>query len=240
MASLASLPPSARHRIFEYIADQSALGILPLVATVSREWQDAVEKYTFSHLHVTPDRLDDLERVVTKPRQVNVKTVKFSVSLDKYSRKRRNAGESIEEESNTTRVFTNCIRDLFGVLSRWDVPDASTDGIHLEISVESPSDETGSRSLSRRSDGPPTTRRARTSLVHLELSKNSLPRLGTVTALICSGRHIELTSTLLLVSKLPNLHLLDVELEHDTNEERDSDQRRGMFFSQASLQGTSF
>jgi hypothetical protein len=48
-----------------------------------------------------------------------------------------------------------------------------------------------------------------------------------VSALTCSGRHMELSSVLFLLSRLPRLRLLDTEVEHDTTEDRDIEQRRG-------------
>ncbi|KAF4125444.1 hypothetical protein GMORB2_4284 [Geosmithia morbida] len=222
-----TLPPAVIDRLCDAIADVSG-GDLTQYASVSRSWQRVIERRTFHSLYLSSARLDDLPSVVTGPRIGYVRVITLHVALASYHRRQRNDMESAEDGSRSTHVFDSSIQDLFGTLAQWE-DDVTSEGIHLEILVESPSDDMSGTSHTharRRSRSPTTTRRARSSVTRLDLPRSALPRASVISALTCSGRHIELSSVLFLISKMPRLQLLDTEIEHDTAGERDLAQRR--------------
>ena len=244
-----SMPCGVVQRICDALADDhaasasySSSNALAPYATISRRWQRAVERHTFRTLYLSSERLEDLATIVGahEHRQAHVRVITLHVALAAYDRRQGKDKESEEDGSRATRVFTSTIQEFFQILSPWNDGGEREDatrgihGIHLELLVESPSDESrGSRS--RRSRSPPTTRRARASVAHLEVPRRDLPRVSMVTALTCSGRHIETSSMLLLVSKLPNLQVLDTEIEHDTSGVRDVEQRKGSYLISCSV-----
>lgn len=232
-ASPGPLPPSVTRRLCDTIAAVCPRDQLPRYATVCRAWQLGIERHTFRDLYLSSARLDELVDVVTGHRQGYVRVITLHVALASYPKNQRNNEESAEDGSHTTRVFASSIQVLLGTLARWDTDDPDA-GIHLELLVESPSDEV-SAPLSRSSRGPSTTRRAMSSVARLDLPRSALNRVPIISALTCSGRHIELSSVVFLVSRMPRLQLLDTEIENDTSGERDLEQRRGASLAVISL-----
>lgn len=231
MASLDALPPAVFRLICDTIAAQSPRSALPAYATVSWTWQRAFERHTFHSVYLSSARLDQLGDVITRERQGYVLVMTLHVALAPYHRTQRDDLETAEDGDRATRVLTSTIQDFFGTLSRWRPADGPPEGIHLELLVESPSDDAGGgshyQSYSKRSRSPSTTRRARSAVVRIDIPGHALPQTPLVSALTCSGRHMELSSVLFLLSRLPRLRLLDTEVEHDTTEDRDMEQRRG-------------
>ena len=227
MTSIDSLPTSVTRRLCDTIAARSPRDALPALATVSRAWQKAFERHTFQALYLSSPRLDQLGEIVTRRRQRYLQVITLHIALASYDRLQRNDKESAEDGNRTTRILTSTMQDFFGTLSQWRVDDGPPEGIHVELLVESPSDEAAGSHYSRTSRSPTTTRRARSSVVRLDIPSHALPQTPLVSALTCSGRHIELSSVLFLISRLPKLRLLDTELEHDTSDDRDIEQRRG-------------
>lgn len=218
------LPQTIVDRIVDHLRAGNEYASLAPYATVSKTWQIAVERHTFRQLYISSARLDDLDTIVYGRRQRTLQVITLHIALASYHRNQRSDAESREDGSATTRIFTSFMQDFFGTLSKWNVENGPPEGIHVEILIESPSDESSSSS---RRVSPATTRRARASPVRIDLHRDALPAALVASALTCTGRHIELTSVLLLLEKMPNLRLLDTELEHDTNGSRDLEQRRG-------------
>jgi len=217
------LPQTIVDRIVDHLRAGNEYASLAPYATVSKTWQIAVERHTFRQLYISSARLDDLDTIVYGRRQRTLQVITLHIALASYHRNQRSDAESREDGSATTRIFTSFMQDFFGTLSKWNVENGPPEGIHVEILIESPSDESSSSS---RRVSPATTRRARASPVRIDLHRDALPAALVASALTCTGRHIELTSVLLLLEKMPNLRLLDTELEHDTNGSRDLEQRR--------------
>ncbi|KAI6778382.1 uncharacterized protein J7T54_000500 [Emericellopsis cladophorae] len=219
------IPQTIVDRIVDYLRADDEYASLAPYATVSKSWQIAVERHTFRQLYISSARLDDLNTIVCRRRQRTLQVIALHIALASYHKNQRSDAESREDGSATTRIFTSFMQDFFGTLSKWEVEHGPPEGIHVEILIESPSDESSSSS---RRVSPATTRRARASPVRIDLHRDALPAALVASALTCTGRHIELTSVLLLLEKMPNLRLLDTELEHDTNGSRDLEQRRGL------------
>lgn len=197
-------------------------------AAVSRNFQTAIEARIFRELYLTSARLDDLGTIVTKKRQDYVQVITLHVALASYKIWQQDDRESQGDGDRATQVFTGAMQELFVALSSWNLSHGSSGGIHLELLVESPSDDSAQTS---RHSGPSKTRRARRSVASLDIYAETLPDVSVVSALTCSGtgRHIKLETVSILLAKLSGLRLLDVELEHDTNDERDMERRQGKF-----------
>jgi hypothetical protein len=212
------LPQAVVDRIVDHLRDEDGFANLVPYATISKAWQVAVERHAFQQLYISSARLDELRTIVSRRRQATLQLITLHIALASYGRNERSDAESREDGSATSRIFTSFIQEFFGTLSTWNVEDGPAEGIHVEILIESPSDE--STSSSRRVS-PATTRRARSSPVRLDLHRDALPTALVASALTC-------TSVLMLLEKMPNLRLLDTELEHDTSSSKDLVQRRGM------------
>ncbi|KAI1780793.1 hypothetical protein F4818DRAFT_396901 [Hypoxylon cercidicola] len=107
-------------------------------------------------------------------------------------------------------------------MTHWRKTDTSPLGLDLHLVVDSPSD---SSALLGRNGTPLVTGRALSSYLKLDLETFSLPVLDVFSGLRCTGRHMQPTSLLALVSKLRALEYLDVELNHDSDRKRDVQQR---------------
>lgn len=113
--------------------------VAPYVA-VSKEWQAAVERHTFSVLHLTPARLDVCARIVTGYRRHVVRCLKYMVILDAYTDDARARVETPEEQRRNDEVFTDAIHKFFYTFSMWHVEEAGKEGIELSLLAYSPSD----------------------------------------------------------------------------------------------------
>jgi hypothetical protein len=109
-------------------------------ATVSREWRSAVERHSFSTLHLNQSRLADFARIVTGPRCHAVRRLRFDIVLNAYSTELRGCFETREEQERNNEVFTEAIQTLFSHLSTWHPQDVIENGIELSLKAYSPSD----------------------------------------------------------------------------------------------------
>lgn len=57
MASWNSLPPEIRQMVLQYTSSHSSFPTAPVLATVSRDWQDFFERSTFKDLALANDDL---------------------------------------------------------------------------------------------------------------------------------------------------------------------------------------
>lgn len=225
MSNQRDIPPNVANGIVDALAALDRHQWFNSYAVVSRNFQRAIEARTFRELYLTSARLEELGNNVTKLRQAYVQVITLHVALPSYRSWQRDDQENQDDGDRTTRVFTGAMQELFRSISSWNIADGNAGGIHLELLVESPSDES---SQSSKNTGPSTTRRARRSAASLDAYGESLPKVRVVSALTCSGagRHIMLDTVSHLLDRFPGLRLLDVELEHDTGNAKDLEQRR--------------
>ncbi|KAK8102949.1 hypothetical protein PG984_016095 [Apiospora sp. TS-2023a] len=105
------------------------LASLPQYATVSREWQEHVERITFSTLHLDPCRLAKAKEIITPSRQSFVRKIEFSAwssngPSSSTSSEQNNADgeESIEQQANAnSKHFTEQLHSLLNYLNGWNV-----------------------------------------------------------------------------------------------------------------------
>lgn len=227
-----ALPKDVRHAIIAEVAGASSRRHLPWYATVSREWQRVVETITFAELYLTDGRLTDLGHIMSRRRQSSLRHVMCHVMLGLYAS--TNDRETVSQHRESTRVLNDYMLELFTTMGKWRPEDAGPAGVQLKIVINSPSDEPASY-------GPGDhrqNRRARAALARIGVPPESLPPVPVISGLACAGRHLELASVTLLVTKLPNLRTLDVEMEHDTRDSRDVEQRAGESGRKKTLEGT--
>lgn len=122
------------------ITSQDAPESLAVYATVSEEWRQAVERRTFSKLHLTSFRLADSARIVTGPRRRLVRCIEFDIVLDAYGNEACSEYETPEEQTKNNSDFTEAVKALFSHLSTWPEEQVSKSGIELSIMAYSPSD----------------------------------------------------------------------------------------------------
>ncbi|KAM0429231.1 hypothetical protein ACHAPT_006445 [Fusarium lateritium] len=128
-----SLPLEVRLQI---IADVIAISPrLPLLATVSREWQLEVEKKTFESLFISRDRLSHLHGMVTRTRERHVKHICFSIDILRYTCRVCLFPNSAEDLSYNSSTVVTSLETLLFILGGW-----TEGGLTLEINVYSPSD----------------------------------------------------------------------------------------------------
>ncbi|KAI1656538.1 hypothetical protein F4813DRAFT_363582 [Daldinia decipiens] len=230
--SLNSLPYEVRQTIYSLVARQTnsndwrkgPVSTIAHYATVSREWQEEfVEPITFKAIRVTPRRLKSFCQIVTSPRRrAIVQTICFHVSLDKYDSRLDGEPETPAERRRSTEILTMALGTFFRAMTQWQKSDTSPLGLDLHLRVDSPSDAS---SLASRNGGALVTGRALTSCLELDLDVVSLPHIDVFGGFRCTGRHLQPTSILFIVSRLQTLEYLDVELNHDSTRNRDVKQR---------------
>lgn len=141
------LPADIRDHILQFLMqDGCTLGGL---ATVSREWQAAIEKHTFSLIKLTSARLADLDSMVSYRRHL-VRNIWFCVELDAdgctkcVSRPAFRGASANPMRAHGTfasgssdqcqdKVFT-AFQNLFSSLSKWEAKGDLT----LDISIHPP------------------------------------------------------------------------------------------------------
>lgn len=229
--SINSLPYEVRQTIYSLVGQQTDSdrwhgGPVSTVAhytTVSREWQEEFERLSFRELRVTPKRLKCFAHVLEPPRRrAIVQTICFHISLDKYDSLLNGEQETSPERRRSTEILTTALGNFFKAMTQWQKTDTSPLGLDLHLLVDSPSD---SSPLLGRNGTPLVTGRALTSYLKLDLETLSLPDLDVFSGFRCTGRHLQPTSFLAIVSKLRTLEYLDVELNHDSSRKRDVQQR---------------
>ncbi|KAF6814761.1 hypothetical protein CPLU01_14314 [Colletotrichum plurivorum] len=115
-------------------------------ASVCSQWQAEIEKQNFRQLKVRSSRLGELEDMVRHRRPL-VKHLWLGIELPSSSP----SGSFLwSQDDRDNRVFKAAIKELFEILSRWDVGGELT----LELSAAEPSNVRGiPRSIARRDGG---------------------------------------------------------------------------------------
>ncbi|KAL4885778.1 hypothetical protein BJY04DRAFT_116938 [Aspergillus karnatakaensis] len=108
-------------------------------STISRQWQYAVERYTFAHLTLSSGTLQQLNRIVGScPRRIQlVKNLGYTVNLPAYSRNRRSCVERRGEHEENLRVFRTGVVDIFALIKSWE-KHISPVGLGLNLRAEAP------------------------------------------------------------------------------------------------------
>lgn len=132
-ASWSRLPRELQLLILQAILEDGCS--LAEFATVSRDWQQVIEKHNFARIKLTPSRLAGFSSIIHRNRSL-VNYIWLCVELEHYS--------SLEAYTSETRLLSwrdlnlvaIAIRGLFSALSTWE-PHGE---LLLDISIHSPSD----------------------------------------------------------------------------------------------------
>ncbi|KAI1163347.1 hypothetical protein F5B18DRAFT_619913 [Nemania serpens] len=111
----------------------------PALATISRQWQAAIERCTFGCIYLRSNDLSRFDEVVRDSRRRYVKEIKYLIVLPTYGDEERCRFEREDDRRANDEAFTVAIHRLFHLLQFWD---ASKDG-YLWLSIQdvySPSD----------------------------------------------------------------------------------------------------
>ncbi|KAF4442622.1 F-box domain-containing [Fusarium acutatum] len=139
MASWTSLPPEIRRMVFQAALSRNPFPTAPVLATVSREWQDFFERSTFKDLALTNGDLCTFASAIKGNvfRLGYIRTLRLRINLMPYSSRLQGTNESATNITQNNRIFTQAIAVLLKVLSLWR---GDYGGLELELDARSPSD----------------------------------------------------------------------------------------------------
>lgn len=216
---------------------------LPLYATLSREWQYAIEYRTFRIIHLKSPELPYFSQVLTGHRRAFLSYLAYDVVLPAYGEKECAKFETQKDRGDNSRAFTHAMHSLFQVLKSWEgvtseeehrkdcVTAIQPRSIQLDLSdVYSPMDgihrgrekleeEREQHELGKRHDL--WEHRYEHSFLQLLESPN-LPTLSQVSSFRAYAHYprcVEPRSAVVLASKLKNLECINWDLSD--NEKKD-------------------
>ncbi|KAI1428610.1 hypothetical protein F5Y12DRAFT_730834 [Xylaria sp. FL1777] len=92
----------------------------PALATISRQWQAAIERQTFRNIRVKSTDLDRFRETVQNDRRRYVNTIEYIIVLPAYDDEKRCRFERENDRHANNEVFTAAIYRLFHLLKSWD------------------------------------------------------------------------------------------------------------------------
>jgi hypothetical protein len=101
----------------------------PALATISRQWQMAIERQVFKQICLKSSELRCFEKIVqTRHRRRYINEINYIIELPAYSDSARCQFEFEEDRQVNNEAFTAALRDLFLLLKSWD--------LHVEGSIQ--------------------------------------------------------------------------------------------------------
>ena len=147
--NLATLPPELRQTILFFLIEEclnapksthyTSPGLAPYT-TVCREWQEIIERQTFSNLYLCLDRLDEFEEFVVGVRRRRLRGILLHIRAPEYACDPCTQKESFDDKRRINDIFTETLTRLFALMNTWPEEDVVPGGIRLDLSVSSPSD----------------------------------------------------------------------------------------------------
>ncbi|KAH7024763.1 uncharacterized protein B0I36DRAFT_366678 [Microdochium trichocladiopsis] len=104
----------------------------PALATVSRQWQIAVERLTFKELCLKSTELDTFQLILQEPRRRPLTRLKFIVVLSSYGDEMRCKFENADDRSANDQAFTDAFTTLFEILHQWNPQEVGSVEFILE------------------------------------------------------------------------------------------------------------
>ncbi|KXJ87447.1 hypothetical protein Micbo1qcDRAFT_167460 [Microdochium bolleyi] len=98
----------------------------PALATVSRQWQYAVERLTFEELCLKSSELDTFELIAQGSRRRLIRRLNFIVVLPSYGDDVRCKFETAADRSTNDQAFTAAFTQLFDMLQTWNPREVGT------------------------------------------------------------------------------------------------------------------
>ena len=102
-------------------------------ATISRKWQNAVERFTMADIKKYSTDLDMFRQVFSSPQRRNfLRKLDYEIDLPTYSKNRIFCIERRREIKANNEAFSRGVTDFFDVISSW-----RTQGINLTLGASS-------------------------------------------------------------------------------------------------------
>jgi len=123
----------------------------PLLATVSRDWQLAIERQSFRHIYVKSTELEIFRQFVTGHRRRFVQSVRYTIILPDYTAEAATQFEREADRQTNNVAFTAALYRLFQILQSWGTASDSGSAYSIDVIIEdiySPMDY-GRRDLGR-------------------------------------------------------------------------------------------
>ena len=188
----------------------------PNLATVSRQWQMAVERITFRQIYLTSSDLMEFKKIVSGHRLRFLGTILYSIVLPPHNKESHGPFQGTRHHQANYEAFTAAIYDLFSILRSWDDVEysmMSTYSIRLEIlDIYSPMrDGISSYVFRQELDVVSPHMVERESYLHL-LRSDEWPVVPAINSLGVHLRSMRALSSQVYaeaVRKLPNLRIID-------------------------------
>jgi hypothetical protein len=196
-------------------------GDLIQYATISPNFQNAVERRTFRHISVKSTDFGRFKVIFQNRRRLALRSINLHVVLPEYETRYKSRLERKWDHILNNKSFSVSFKSIFDILKSWESENQgriNPYGIVLQVEAWSPSDE-GSDEIRQ-------GRWQRSSLMIEDL--NSLPSIQTITGFtlwMYCRRMIDPSGAAALTEKMPNLQsikwqLFDNEKWEKFNEER--------------------
>jgi len=214
--------------ILHYIKmDKIPLGLVSLIAaqlepplavyaTLSSQWQHAVELRTFVSIQTDSDdvEFDRFRSILAAPRRQRLlRRLLFCVQLPSPSEKRIRKLQSRREAAANSFVYTRALVALFSYLHTWELQGRAQ--LALEVTVSSPMDNHTSPEYGQKGEPMWKIRNQfREVSFDAEVLEKSggIPRVPVVSAFAAGwrpGRRVDSAAMSLLVKALPNARKMD-------------------------------
>ncbi|KAI1380195.1 hypothetical protein F4677DRAFT_253505 [Hypoxylon crocopeplum] len=93
----------------------------PALATISRQWQTAIERQTFRQIRLESTDLKRFQDIVHPGRRRYVNDIYYFIVLPAYSDEARARFKCEDNRLANDEAFTAAIHDLFHILKSWDI-----------------------------------------------------------------------------------------------------------------------
>lgn len=204
------VPPMKSRQILE----PKPVCIVSSYATVSRKWQNEVERYTMAKIQMYSADLDMFRQVFSSPRRRSLlRKLRYEIDLPTYSKNRIHCLERRRESKANNAAFTQGVMDLFNEISSWEAQ-----GIVLGLSASSPMDPGLPFDIGRRLEEVGyglAEERWTFEDNYLSLDLPSLPRCTSVEALVMqvASRSLHPSAIGKIITSLPRLDFLTLDLD---------------------------
>lgn len=108
--------------------------------TISKQWQEVLEEFTFKNLRLTSSRLPQLASILTTRRLKYIHRIILDIELPPFTAEGCWRLEDNSEKERNSNIADNVISTFFGSLCPWKQEQARSGGISLRIRAYAPTD----------------------------------------------------------------------------------------------------
>lgn len=219
---------------------------LPLYATISRQWQYAIERLTFPEIWLKSTDLDYFSETMVAHRRRSLAVLHYTIVLPTYEKAKRAKFETPDDQRVNNECFSDAIHGLFRLIKLWENPEGQDTPLPTQViclNLYEPYSRMDYGSEKHRKDNGERydlwEHRYEHSVLRL-LHPEDLPSLSSIWEL--SGnlhffRSIEPRSIAAILAKLNYLHSVMISLKDNEKNDRQMQQndRKCMYFFQIVL-----